>query len=192
MVEESNSKESLKLTNFQIERLLSYELDQATGRVLLDENDKPYHAITHMVNRRGITWKPGNVSYWLRRFLIRMQQEFSAYMEEKEALIEEYGVKDETTGKPLIKTLAGGVAYNDPKYFNKPEEFMPKLTALGQEKVDLGFYPIPVDWVNLPQELDPQEISALIILAEPDHSLEAPLVPAKDKGDAIEKLEMNI
>lgn len=166
------ARESVKLTNFQIERCLSYEIDQATGKVMLGENGKPYHALSNMIERRGVAWDPGNVPYWLRRFFIRMQQEFKAYQEEKDALINEYGVKDEKTGVPLVKTMASGAAYNDARYFNKPEEFMPKLTDLGKELIDLGFYPIPVVWSKLPS-IDPPELSVLMLLAEPDHSLEA-------------------
>ena len=164
-------RESVKLTNFQIERILSYEMDQITGKVLLNESAKPYHALSNMIERRGVVWVPGNVPYWLRRFFIRMQQEFKAYQEEKDALIDEYGVKDEKTGVPLVKTTPNGAAYNDSRYFNKPEEFMPKLTELGKELVDLGFYPIPVIWEELPP-LDPPELSVLMLLAEPDRSLE--------------------
>ena len=168
---QETKKESVKLTNFQIERILSYEMDPATGKVMLGENGKPYHALSNMIERRGVAWDPGNVPYWLRRFFIRMQQEFKAYQEEKDALINEYGVKDEKTGVPLVKTIAGGAAYNDSRYFNNPEEFMPKLTDLGKELIDLGFYPIPVAWAKLPP-IDPPELSVLMLLAEPDHSLE--------------------
>jgi len=186
----AEKRESLKLNNYQIERLLSFEIDEITGNVLLDETNQPYHALSHMIKRKGINWVPGNVGYWLRRFLIKMQQEFRVYVEDKNDLFEEYGVKDEKDGVPLIKKLKGGTSYNDPKYFINHEEFLSKYKVVAEELVDLGYYPIPIDWIKLPQELDPQEVNVLMMLCEPDHSLEAEVTNENDKTGSEEKIEL--
>ena len=159
-------KKTLKLTNLQIEMLLAPTPIGIAFKGILGD-------------AKGWTKKQPEAYYWLNRFADRMNSVIQTYLKMKNQYLEEHGIKGED-GKLL---MAGKhVALDDSDFFKKPTEFAEKMSKIQSIEEDIGFYPIKIDWSNIPELENPLQMQVLMMLCEPDKKLEVDSKQANDSN----------
>lgn len=88
---------------------------------------------------------PVKPSYWLARFLDKVQSEMTAMEKARMKLIEKYAKKDKD-GKPIFKKDKDGKQMNEYDLTKKNlEAFGKEFATLGEEEFEIDFKPIKLD-----------------------------------------------
>ena len=101
---------------------------------------------------------PVKTSYWLSRILRRLQSEMVDFNQQRHALLEKYGAKDEK-GQFII--VAGQVQLGE-----NAQVFAQAYSELAEIEIDVGFHPLVLDMERCPDLTTEEMLWLAPLLAE--------------------------